>query len=301
MLLAGCSRKKRSSGDDDLPIPPEATSASTGAAASAGTHEPAAVAHAQTSAGAKPIPDLAPRLVPAGRVPGSRAWLPKFKLQRDPGDQNRTVLGAFKACAANGMALCTDAQWARACAADASVGAVETWTATFSADSGLVVRGGEGGCSAHKVVSAGQASPSRAGVCCDPAVAIITTNQNAAFLMTVSGKMTRYERGILKESGAALGPLIDDSIRFFASTFTHDQMVSRYDAWFRQWPDQWTIYDTCDVTIQPGIDATWTADCATTAQRAGKLAFVSTRYIWSGEGRVRGVKETNVFRKFTAP
>jgi hypothetical protein len=286
--LSACA-KKHADADDDLPIRPAATSAS-----SAGPNRPA-------SAPAVALPSIAPRNVDEGRTSDGRLWLPKYEIRRDDGDQNATVLAAWSACATRGMGLCTESQWDRACSVDSALGALETWTVTFSGQNGFVVRGGQGGCSARKVAPGSETSPSRAGVCCDPAVAISSENQNKGFLMTVADKMTRYERGIEKKSGAALAPFIDDTIGFFAKTYSHDQMVSKYDAWFRQWPDQWTVYDVCDVTIHPGVEATWTGDCTTTAAKGGEVAFVTTRYTWSGTGKVQRIEEVKVHRKFGAP
>ncbi len=76
-----------------------------------------------------------------------------------------------------------------------------------------------------------------------------------------------------------------------------------YDAWFRQAPEQWTAYDTCDITMQnpTGEDATWTADCSTTAEKNGELALVTARYVWTVTGKVQSIAETKVHRKYSVP
>lgn len=286
VLFGTACAKKRADVEDDVPIRPATPSPSTSAA---------------TTVVAAALPAFAARTIEDGRTSDGRAWLPKFGIRRDEGDQNATLLAAWSACATKGMGLCTESQWDRACGVDSTLGAIETWTVTFSGPGAFVIRGGPSGCTARKVAPGSEASPTRAGACCDPAVAISSDNKNKAFLITVSDKMTRYEKGINKKSGAALAPFIEDSIGFFAKTYDHDQMVSKYDAWFRQWPEQWTVYDLCDVTIQPGVEATWTGDCTTTAQKAGEVAFVTTRYTWSGRGKVQRVEEVKVHRKFGAP
>jgi serine/threonine protein kinase len=247
------------------------------------------------------LAELGPLTIGQGNAPDERRWLPDFQLRRDKGDENATVLAAYGACSTKGMALCTESQWTRACSMDPSIGAIETWTVTFSGASGFVVRGGSGGCTARRVVGGSETSAMRAGVCCDPVVAIRSENQNKTFLTTVSSRMTRYERGILKRSGAALAPSLDEQVTFLGKPYSRDALVSTYDAWFRRWPDQWTLYDTCDVTIQPGGEATWTADCATTAQKGGEVAFVTTRYVWSAEGKVVSIQEAKVHRRFAPP
>lgn len=288
---SACS-KKSVEADEDVPLRPRASSSATS------TATPTAVADAP---GAAELPAFEARTIEPGQTSDGRAWVPKFGIRRDKGDQNATLLAAWSACATRSMGLCTESQWDRACSLDSALGAFESWTVTFSATTGFVTRGGPTGCSARKVVPGTEATPMRAGVCCDPAVAIATENKNKSFLITVSDKMTRYQKGINKKSGAALAPFIDDSIAFFARTYDHDRMVAKYDAWFRQWPDQWTVYDVCDVMLHPGVEATWTGDCTTTTQKAGEVAFVTTRYTWSGQGKVQRIEEMKVHRKFGAP
>jgi hypothetical protein len=291
-IVVSCG-KKSTPHDDDIAIRPVSPPAVRSAAVAASSVPPGAPTGT--------MPPFGPKVIDAGAVREGGAWLPKFTIRRDDGDTNKPFLDAYKACADRGMALCSVAQWERACSVDSQLGAIETWTLSASGAEGFIVRGG-GGCSSSKVVPGHDQSVSRAGVCCDRAVAITTTNRNKAFLMTVADKMLRYENGLNKKSGAALSPYIDDSISFFGRTYDHDQMVAKYDSWFRQWPDQWTVYEACDVTLQgSGDDATWTADCPTTTSKAGEVAAVTTRYLWTARGKVQRIEETKVHRKFSAP
>ena len=50
-----------------------------------------------------------------------------------------TYLDASAACRAQSLALCTDAQWLRACELHANLARLETWTATPMLDRGVVV------------------------------------------------------------------------------------------------------------------------------------------------------------------
>ncbi|MBI4700155.1 MAG: hypothetical protein HY744_03135 [Deltaproteobacteria bacterium] len=304
LALAPWACSKERPRDDDVPIRPSAlaptpAAPAVSAAPAAATGAPATALPPGQSAA---IPVLAATPVPPGSSPDGRVWLPKFSIRRDDGDQNATVLQAFARCAERGLALCTESQWERACGEDAAVGAIETWTVTFSGTDDFVVRGGQGGCSGRKLARGSERSPARAGACCQRGVGISSQNENRTFLAATSNKMTRYEAGMTRRAGAALGPFIDETINFFGKSYDHDTMVAKYDAIFAAERDQWTVYDTCEVAIQPapgpGEEAIWTADCRATTERAGKVAFVTHRYTWSCSGKVQRIEEIRVHRGF---
>lgn len=240
------------------------------------------------------------RSVAAG-MDANGTWTPAFSIRRDDGDVGLTYLTAYNRCASQGLALCTETQWSRACAEDPALGAIETWTASPSGGEGFVVRGGST-CAARRVVSAGESSPARGGECCDRAVGIRTTNTNEAFLITSSKRTLDYENALRRRDTAALSRLYDDNVQFLAKSFSRDALVQESGRYFRQYPDQWILYDTCETRIDKGAETTLVSDCTAVSQRKGELAVVVQHFVRGGnQSAIQVLTESRVFRKFSPP
>jgi serine/threonine-protein kinase len=75
---------------------------------------------------------------------------------------------AARACAADGMALCSDAQWQIACDARAPLGRGESWTTPGDASGDPVVRGGDAGCGARRPRAPSLPLRTSGQACCAP-------------------------------------------------------------------------------------------------------------------------------------
>ncbi len=265
----------------------------------------AATARAVESARA-PAFDAA--MVDAGKVLGSGAWLPKFAIRRRDGQGAVPFLQAFESCRVNQQALCTEAQWTRACEANANVGALETWTATAAGQEGFVVRGG-GGCGARRVASGSAAAPRDAGVCCERAVAIDSATSNPAFLISTSQRMRDYERAHNSHDASALRPQLAARVQFLGKEWEREALLREGERFFRQYPDQWLLFEQCMTTTgsepdaQGGVFVYWKADCRVLMQRSGKVALVNQRYFRDGaSGEVARIEESSaLLRPYSEP
>ncbi len=254
-------------------------------------------ASGQPAASARPreLPAIEPTTIEAGIAPDGKTWLPKFALRREAGDQGRSLNDAYKACAANGLALCTEAQWVRACSP--AVGSLETWTLTGSAE-GFVVRGGDQGCAGRKVVQPADTAPTRGGVCCDRAIGIVSADKNGVFLNTTFDKLMRYETALNRRITLELKALQGDEFLFDPKPNRRDGLWGFFDGYNAGVRDLSLALDTCELSMQKDKD-TWTAECEVTAEKQGKLAAFRGRFVWGeAEGKLIGLGELRVHQGF---
>ena len=298
LIACGQSSTKNSADDSGAKVPQQAQSPIQ---AQATTH-PAATPSASLAASTE-VPQAKPPAYPqksiqSGESPEASAWLPAFSVMRQDGDLGVTMLAAQDACATRGMALCTETQWARGCAEDSALGAIETWTSSAAADQGFVVRGGQG-CIGRKVVPGTDTSPFRAGVCCERAVGITTSNKSKAFMMATSEKLLAFEKALNGANTGALRGLFDDQVTFYGKSYDSSKLMATYDGYFREHRPQWTHFERCEVTLQSATE-TWTAECTTTSRRGTDVASVIQRQVRGGpKGLIRLVEDAKVFRKFS--
>lgn len=186
--------------------------------------------------------------VPAGETDG--VWTAGYRVRRLAGDTGKSYLEAAELCRGQGMALCSDVQWSRACASDARVGALESWTASWAGDA-VVVRGG-GGCSARKTAPGGQGQTSRAGLCCERAIGIRSGNKNASFVEAAHADQLRFERALSAQDMTALDDIYGKGLFMEGNPdkgMTHDAALKAQRSWFTAHPKQWTLYDVCDASV----------------------------------------------------
>ncbi len=242
----------------------------------------------------------ASRSIAAG-MDANGVWTPAYTLREDQADAGLTYLPAYARCASKGLALCTETQWSRACSQDGSLGQTETWTASPSSSEGFVVRGGST-CEARRIVSAADMNTARGAACCDRAVGIRTTNTNEAFLITSAKRMLDYENALRRRDTTALRRLYDDSVRFLSTDFTLDGLIKQTESYFRQYPDQWILYDVCETRIEKGAEVNLVSDCTAVSHRKGDLAVVVQQFVRGGpDTRIQKLTEPRVFRKFSPP
>ena len=249
-----------------------------------------------------------PTTVSAGKTRDKGMWLDEFRFLELPSGRATSVVSAQTACAEAMMALCTEAQWQRACLGNPELGRRPSWTLAARAQ-GFVVRGGEG-CSGRKIVPGVSASAARSGLCCDRQVGIQTVNANKTFLKATSGRLLTLEDRLNKRAATELNlaPLVRLNNKQLSSEALRDQFAKG----FRQVPDQWGVFETCKVRYQRkeaakkkvagGFEgAAWFATCMVLRQRAGQFGVFSTEYVFGGSGKLLGIRDLATVRNWAAP
>jgi hypothetical protein len=265
----------------------------------------AAAADASTPLGPKvEIPSVARRTLKAGTVDGEDVWLSAFDAQRPEDTAGKGWLDARKACADEGLEMCTELQWVQACHDDASLGNHASWTMTGSGEKGFVVRGGDG-CSVRGVAAGFDKQQDRGVLCCKRSIGIRTTNTNKAFLMATSGRLANLEAALNRHDAAGVAALFDDQLRFYQSNVSRERAEALMSGSFRQYPDQWAVHDVCDVSLQSTGDVetdTWTADCGKLVYRAGEVGLTKTVYVFGGpKTKLRSLTEPRILRAWSPP
>ncbi len=273
VAAAACSKPQESHG-----APPVGTVAPAPAVS--------ATATATASAAAVEVPTYAPRKIPAGFT--GDVYTQAFEIVRDKGDLGASQEAAMKRCSSAGKALCTDAQWARACEADPALAKIATWTASGVGGGRFVTRGGgDAGCRARDVVGGAESSPARAGVCCERAVSIKTGNKNAAFVIAATKRLLDYEAALRAKDELALQSLYDEKVNFGGKDRAVGDLLKLHQKDWKQFPDQWAIFDTCTVEIKKittdkGPDSKLQGDCRTMFHRGASTYVAMQRLLWGG-------------------
>ncbi|MBN2193584.1 MAG: hypothetical protein JW751_12275 [Polyangiaceae bacterium] len=248
---------------------------SAGVTGSAG---PAGSASAPGSALPVPLTTFPEKTVPAGTVVND-GWTPEFSIERSAGNEGLTLDRAVAACRGQGKDLCTETQWTRACAADSTLGALETWTLSVEAEAG-VVRGGAGGCSARQNVRPADTSPTRVAVCCSRAVAIHTDHKNEAFLVASAKRLLDYERATQNRDATALGNLFDEAVLWSGAEKSREDLLAAIQA---QSKDDFAAVDRCDVSIdKTGPESCLVSDCRVTTYANGTFGSTLRRFVHGG-------------------
>ncbi len=243
---------------------------------------------------------IAARTIPAGKAP-SGFWLPEFTLRRDAEDEGLSYLSAAARCREHGLALCTETQWSRACSIDPTLGATATWTITADADHGFVVRGGRD-CDLRRVVAGSTTDASRAALCCSRAVGLSSVNESPGFLGSANRKLLAFEAENPRGSRGGLGAMLADSLQFYRySALKREQALALFDDAIAKHQDFWVLIDTCDISVD-SVAETWTADCRKEAGQDGTVAYVVSRFVWSGrDGKLQSITDPQIMRTFTPP
>jgi hypothetical protein len=218
-------------------------------------------------------------------------WTPGYELRRIDSDTGRNYLDAMAHCRFKDLMLCSETQWERACKADAAVGKVASWTATWRG-SKAVVRGG-GGCGDEKTVDGASTSDDRAGLCCERAIGLVSGNTHPAFRKIAHIDQLAWENAVNSQNGAAIDGLIDQGLEFDGKVMAHSTAVKAQKSWWKAHPEQWTFFDVCNVTVEKAwnprpamgrffelsqtIDAL-VHDCQTVAVVGDKLTVVKMRF-----------------------
>ncbi len=218
--------------------------------------------------------------VPAGVAPQSALFVPAFEVGREEGDLGNDFLGATSVCERRRMALCSESQWLRACELSPNVGAEPSWTAT-PGHKGLVVRGGAAGCNAQAIAAFDDKAKDRIAVCCSRAVAVRSSNQNRAFLLTTAGKILSIERTLNAANGLELANMALPTTNFFGRMLNRDELIQTA-SWVGK--NGAFLFDSCDVEISDqGVERRWTAEC-TGVLKTPTVARKAHRWITISDG-----------------
>ncbi len=289
--------------------------------AASNSAEPTA-SSAAPAAGSAPVAVTSPppfpvREVPAGKVPETNIWVDHFRVTRLAGDSGHTLVEAHKRCAAAGMELCSEPQWARACSENPELGRLASWTTTAD-DSGFVVRGGNS-CVSRKLAPGTEKAVDRTGLCCDRAIGVDSTNSNRTFLIATAKQVLAIETIFNQKRATALGPLLDDKVTIDHKVRTRTVVLSLFDDTFHKFPDQWLASGSCLVEMQKthhvvvrrsryhryrkrrAESSSWYAQCRQTRYRGGQVAVVSTQYVFGGNGRLQSIEDTRMLRDWSKP
>jgi hypothetical protein len=295
---------------------PEASVASSATTAPEPSVAPAPAPASASGRPEQPRPSPLARSIPAGAVPGSNAWVEEFRTQSLPDDDGRSVLEAQTKCADAGLSLCTEQQWARVCADDATVARDPSWT--LSAQShGFVVRGG-GACTIRAVAAGASVAPDRRGLCCERSIAIESNNRNKNFVVATSRALEKIEAALNARRSSVFMGLVSDGASIDGEPRTLAEIGKMLDQSYQQFPDQWTIIDTCSVSMKavvraplkpnkskrkprPPESSSWSAECEVLRQRGGQISVVTTSYVIAGNGRLQRIDDIRTSRPWSKP
>jgi hypothetical protein len=243
-----------------------------------------------------------------------------FRAVRAPGAFGKTLSQAQALCADSGMALCTEAQWSRACETHPDLGRNAAWTLTAH-QSGFVIRGGAG-CSVRAVASGQTTAIDRGALCCERSIALESNNANITFLTATAQRLVSLEATLNRRQAGVFSALVADFVHIDGKVVRRNQMQSLLEDSFKSWPDQWFVLDTCTVSVkaptkrkpvrrnryrrevkQPihGEAASWLAECAELRQRGGQFAVTTVAYTFGGSGKLQSVRDVKTTRPWAPP
>ncbi|HVJ19000.1 MAG TPA: hypothetical protein VM686_26450 [Polyangiaceae bacterium] len=263
LALGACSKKEPEQ---------QATSASAvPAVASAAVPVASAVApdaDAASDAGSA-LAAVAPRKVPAGNAPNA-TWTVEFNLERVAGDENLDWPGAVALCQSKGKQLCLETQWQRACELDPELGKLESWTLTADYP-GSAVRGGADGCKTRVFKKVSDKSETRAGLCCDRAVAISSEDKSDEFRTAATKRVLEVEAGLtdVTPTGSA-SKLLFDQVSLEGDEFTRELALLKLSDERKTDPTRVQFYDHCTVKMSEDPAPMLLADCGVVQLNMGK-------------------------------
>lgn len=206
----------------------------------------------------KPVQAFKKQAVKAGKIATDELWVPDFWVQREASDVGQSFLAAETACRMKKLALCSEAQFDRACQAFSELGADASWTFTSEAG-GFVVRGGASGCAARLVVPVEDVEPSRSTLCCTRAVAMggdldkFGAPRNATTTVLIYENRFNLGQGdrIAKDSTGAIG--------FFGQRLEGTKLADAI-SWMSK--TMAVHVERCKLTLVPSDpDSAWMAAC----------------------------------------
>ena len=231
------------------------------ASASPTTAEPATTSPGPTSttAAVSAKPEVMPfkrQAVKDGRL-ADEVWVGDFWVERDVKDVGLDFLSAETRCRSRSLALCTNAQFTRACETYPELGTATTFTATSEAG-GLVVRGGAD-CKARSTVLPDDADSNRSLLCCTRAIALGGDVKRFGVPRNAASQVLMYESNLNQQKGAALVKRTAGTIRFFEQPLSGEKLANTID-WLGKQSTH--LYERCNLALLPNDpDQSYTAVC----------------------------------------
>jgi serine/threonine-protein kinase len=242
-----------------------------------------------------------PIAIEAGRTPDDGVWLAAYRVVRRPDDGGKSYLDAHAVCRATGSALCTEAQWLRACQQEPAVATLASWTASAANANAFVVRGGDGGCGTSTSAKPASRDAARAGLCCERAVGIRGSTLAHEQVMRIATVMARIEKAFSSGSPELLSALVGETVRYRNAPLPNQMFVDRSSKMFRLEPDGWILHDTCDITLL-GDGAGFSADCSCVVRQGRLLGQWLRRYVYDAASeKITSIDVPRVFREASPP
>lgn len=250
---------------------------------------PTTTASLSASGGAQATAKSLDLTVEAGTSPATGIWMSSFGA-KGRATTSESLQAAFAACRGDGRFLCSESQWARACEADSRVGTTRAWVASVEAGHG-VTRGGAAGCAERAPARAGEGP--FAVACCDRAIGT-RGRGGEAFLTVTSKKLLAYEAAMNAGRVEEVAAHYSDTVSFLGAVRGRDEQKRLGASYFRSNPDQATVYDVCDLSVDAAADE-WRASCQTLLYRGGRAWGLEQTLVFAGlSGKLLRVGEAKV-------
>jgi hypothetical protein len=271
VIAFGCGKQKAAE-SDDVPIRKAAESA----AASPST-APSAAPVAPAPAAVQ-IPEKA---TTTSWSADDKRWMKPFKFGLPSGAMAGAAWAdARRACKSVGRDLCSEDQWALACAMEAAVGQAPSWTVSHGSSEGTwVVRGGTG-CAASADATGGEGAAGRIGLCCERSPAISSTKRTEAWLKSADVYIRLVEDALNSPSPDKVVNLLDEPAKLFKTTSSHDQARRNLRDDYKRYSEWDYRFTRCDADIDTE-KGSFECDAVMTRAPAGasrELSVFRTRF-----------------------
>ncbi|MEI9948765.1 MAG: hypothetical protein WDO74_07225 [Pseudomonadota bacterium] len=208
----------------------------------------------------------------------------------------KTFSDAVAACQAEGLDLCSDAQWTRACTLAPAIAAIETWTASFTPDyAKLQVRGGGTGCEAATGALSSELKASR-GMCCTRAIALAgdlsRVRQAAHAVMTFERATNLRSESLFEQS------LAPELSQYYLTENVPRERAIALSLPYLQKTGAYSMHERCAFqALDPG--GVVTVQCAHATFTGSKAMATQSKYGYGPSGLV-SVRDPLILRKNSA-
>jgi len=171
-----------------------------------------------------------------------------FSVEYSPASRGKTFEEAAQLCDKQGLSLCSDAQWHRACSQLGDMSEFSTWTASFNKDqTKLQARGGEN-CDSGDAVGAKDKDPKRGALCCTRNVAMTgmgSTAMKGMFTLPVLVLEQAQNHKNWKQLAQSLAPKLGHFYDLTDATRADAIKLAKGNA--QEHPDRWSEHLSCDL------------------------------------------------------
>lgn len=207
----------------------------------------------------RPVQAFKKQAVKAGKIARDELWVPDFWVQREASDVGQSFLAAETACRTKKLALCSEAQFDRACESFAELGADQTWTFTSEAGGFVVRGGGSTGCAARTVVPVEDVEPARSTMCCTRAIAMGGDLDKFGAPRNATTTVLIYENRFNLGQGDRIAKDSTGGIGFFGQRLEGTKLADAI-SWMSK--TMAVNIERCKLTLVPSDpDSAWMAAC----------------------------------------